>query len=134
MSEAPKVPKPVKLDSPEEWVLEQLSFAAANNDDVPEWARDVVTALWSEVCARGAHHDDTVTDLQKERDQSQAAYSRACNRIDALQAKVARYEAALKGIRDEADKDMKGSKINHLARRIGIIGLFARQALKEPTP
>jgi len=38
------------------------------------------------------HHDDTVTALQKERDQSQAAYSRACNRIDALQAKVARLE------------------------------------------
>ena len=38
-------------DSPEEWDLEQAAFAAANNTDVPEWAREVVGTLWAQYCA-----------------------------------------------------------------------------------
>ena len=53
--------------------------------------------------------------------------------VTALQAKVARLEAVLKAIKEEADKDMKGSKLNHLARRIGLIGMIARKALDTTT-
>ncbi len=45
-------PEPREPNSEAEWELELAAFDAANNNDVPEWARKVVADLWAEICAR----------------------------------------------------------------------------------
>src|SRR5688572_12348644 len=40
----------VGWETPEEWALETAAFNAANNSDVPEWARKVVADLWKQYC------------------------------------------------------------------------------------
>lgn len=52
MKKARERDEPCAPDSQDEWLLEQAAFRAANNEELPAWVRDVVQALWAEVCKR----------------------------------------------------------------------------------
>jgi hypothetical protein len=56
MKKARERDEPCAPDSQDEWLLEQAVFRAANNDELPVWVREVVKALWAEVCKREKWH------------------------------------------------------------------------------
>lgn len=50
--------KPITPSTPQEWVLEQRAFQAANSDETPDWVKKIVMDLWEEVVAREPEHEN----------------------------------------------------------------------------